>query len=80
MIIVLSRIQRPSSVLTSPAVNAQKPNILVFIADDAGMDFGCYGAGKVFSEIDFHAVYPGFIGPVSRISAKCANGLYVRFM
>ncbi len=20
-----------------------KPNILVFIADDAGMDFGCYG-------------------------------------
>lgn len=23
--------------------NSEKPNILVFIADDAGMDFGCYG-------------------------------------
>lgn len=21
----------------------EKPNIVVFIADDAGMDFGCYG-------------------------------------
>ena len=30
--------------LTCVAIHAaQKPNILVFIADDAGMDFGCYG-------------------------------------
>ncbi len=27
--------------------NAKKTNILVFIADDAGMDFGCYGNDKI---------------------------------
>ena len=38
-----------SSVLLTPSIFAknreqeQHPNILVFIADDAGMDFGCYG-------------------------------------
>lgn len=31
-----------AAITVMPAI-AQKPNILVFIADDAGMDFGCYG-------------------------------------
>jgi arylsulfatase A-like enzyme len=29
--------------LVSPVYSQEKPNIIVFIADDAGMDFGCYG-------------------------------------
>ena len=33
--------------------NSEKPNILVFIADDAGMDFGCYGnAGAHTPNVD----------------------------
>ncbi len=32
------------NILAQPEkLNPEKPNILVFIADDAGMDFGCYG-------------------------------------
>lgn len=38
----------------------EKPNIVVFVADDAGMDFGCYGNPSIktpnIDEIARHGV------------------------
>ena len=33
-----------------------KPNIVVFLADDAGMDFGCYGNKNISTPNQVHLV------------------------
>jgi len=42
-LICLTLIQTGNLFAGTEKSNSEKPNILVFIADDAGMDFGCYG-------------------------------------